>query len=229
MLINADFSRRATLKPSEYQWMASPQAGVVRVMLDRIGGERASATSIVRYAKSSSFPRHQHPCGEEILVLSGTFSEGQADYPAGWYLRNPPGSSHEPHSVDGAVIFVKLGQMTYQDQPRIRINTNAPNLWRNVGGHHTCTLFDDGAELVRLIRLGARERLTESAVGGIEILVLDGEIVDFGELYQAGSWIRSSTEDQTIVAGEQGATIYLKTGHLGGMVAKKRLCKTLTS
>lgn len=221
MLINADFSCRASLKPSEYQWIASPQAGVERVMLDRIGGEKARATSIVRYAQSSGFPHHQHPGGEEILVLLGTFSEGASDYPAGWYLRNPPGSSHEPHSAEGAVIFVKLGQMTYQQQPSIRINTNDPALWQILGGYQTCRLFDDGTELVRLIRLHAGQRLMESANRGVEIFVLTGDVCEPGESYQAGSWIRIVAEDHAISAGAQGATIYLKTGHIARTAERK--------
>ncbi|MDQ6191113.1 cupin domain-containing protein [Klebsiella pneumoniae] len=40
-------------------------------MLDRIGGEQARATSLVRYLPQTSFPEHQHPGGEEILVLEG--------------------------------------------------------------------------------------------------------------------------------------------------------------
>ncbi|SUV87500.1 ChrR Cupin-like domain [Bordetella pertussis] len=63
-------------------------------MLDRWGGEKGRATSIVRYAPGACFPRHEHPGGEEILVLAGSFSEEGGRYPAGWYLRNPPGSSH---------------------------------------------------------------------------------------------------------------------------------------
>ncbi|MTV39028.1 cupin domain-containing protein [Duganella radicis] len=218
MLINADFSRRASMKTGQYRWIASPQAGVERVMLDRIGGEKARATSIVRYAPSSKFPCHQHPGGEEILVLSGTFSEGAVDYPTGWYLRNPPGSSHEPHSAEGAIIFVKLGQMRYQNQPRIRINSNDPTLWDRIGGHQRCTLFDDGAELVRLIRLEAGERLLEPACDGAEILVLAGDVSEDAETYQVGGWIRIPPDNQYhITAGKQGATVYMKTGHLDGL------------
>ena len=106
MLINADFTRRAIVACQQRQWVASPQDGVERVMLDRVGAEKARATSLVRYAPDSCFPRHLHPGGEEILVLWGTFSDGSGDYPAGWYLRNPPGSSHQPSSAEGAVIFV---------------------------------------------------------------------------------------------------------------------------
>lgn len=221
MLINADFYRRASMRTGQYQWIASPQAGVERVMLDRIGGEQARATSIVRYAPSSEFPRHRHPGGEEILVLSGTFSEGAVDYPAGWYLRNPPGSSHEPHSAEGAVIFVKLGQMRYQNQPRVRINSNDPTLWKRIGGYQQCMLFDDGAELVRLIRLEVGEAFVERACEGIEILVLAGDIIENAETYHAGSWIRLAPDEQYhFAAGEQGATVYMKTGHLGGPVGR---------
>ncbi len=55
MLINADFTRRAALAPEHYQWVPSPQNGVERVMLDRVGAEKARATSIVRYAPESYF------------------------------------------------------------------------------------------------------------------------------------------------------------------------------
>lgn len=68
MLINADFSRRAVVVPRQYQWVSSPQGGVERVMLDRVGAEKARATSIVRYAPGSHFPPHQHPGGEECRI-----------------------------------------------------------------------------------------------------------------------------------------------------------------
>jgi len=108
MRINADFSRRSVVTPSQYHWVASPQGGVERLMLDRVGVEAARATSIVRYAPDAWFPHHFHPGAEEILVLSGIFSEGETHYPAGWYLRSPPGCGHQPSSREGALIFVKL-------------------------------------------------------------------------------------------------------------------------
>ena len=38
-------------------------------MLDRIGGEVARATSIVRYARGSAFSEHTHAGGEEFIVV----------------------------------------------------------------------------------------------------------------------------------------------------------------
>ncbi len=129
MLLNADFSQRAIITPDDYRWVPSPQPGVERVMLDRIGREQARATSLVRYAPASVFPEHNHPGGEEILVLSGTFTENGVDYPAGWYLRSPDGSSHQPSSRDGTTIFVKLRQMADDERQPVRINTKDDKNW----------------------------------------------------------------------------------------------------
>ena len=52
MLINADFSQRASLIPEAHQWIKSPQNGVERVMLDRVGAEKARATSLVRICRN---------------------------------------------------------------------------------------------------------------------------------------------------------------------------------
>lgn len=221
MLINADFSRRAIVAPHQYQWIASPQGGVERVMLDRVGAEKARATSIVRYAPDSYFPHHLHPGGEEILVLSGTFSEGDEHYPAGWYLRNPPGSSHQPSSGDGAVIFVKLQQMPLHEQLRVRIDTCDPAAWRRQGGREVCPLFSGKSEQVCLQRLAPHEVLYAEPVNGTELLVLAGDVVSDERSYERGSWMRLPVgESSEIAAGAQGATIYLKTGHLADVAAE---------
>lgn len=91
MFIHADFSQPVIIKPEDYHWVKSPGGEVDRMMLDRIGDEKARATSLVKYAPESTFPEHQHPLGEEVLILSGIFTENaEDDYPACWYLRNPP-------------------------------------------------------------------------------------------------------------------------------------------
>ena len=225
MLINADFTCRASLAPEHYQWVPSPQNGVERVMLDRVGAEKARATSIVRYAPDSYFPHHLHPGGEEILVLSGTFSADNIDYPAGWYLRNPPNSGHQPYSKEGAVIFVKLWQMPAEEARYVAIDTNDAANWQKQGNRDVCHLFSDASEQVSLKRLNANEALFTGTVrGGAEILVLDGElidddIIDNAQTYTRGSWIRLPVGAlPKIKAGAQGVTVYLKTGHLSHII-----------
>lgn len=220
MLINADFSRRAAVTPRQYQWVASPQGGVERVMLDRVGAEKARATSIVRYAPGSHFPSHPHPGGEEILVLSGTFSEDGRHYPAGWYLRNPPGSDHRPSSEEGAVIFVKLQQMQAHERQAVRIDTRAASSWRVDNGREVCPLFSDGAEQTSLQRLALGDALLTGPVDGAEWLVLAGNLVEDGESYERGSWMRlPAGEYPGIVAGTHGTTVYLKIGRPVGVPA----------
>ena len=58
-LVNADFTQRVVIATDALPGIASPQAGVERRLLDRIGGEVARATSLVRYAPSSEFPAHR--------------------------------------------------------------------------------------------------------------------------------------------------------------------------
>lgn len=215
MLVNADFTRRAVVTAEKYQWISSPQGGVERVMLDRIGGEKARATSIVRYAPNSVFPAHQHPEGEEILVLSGTFSEGSRHYPAGWYLRNPPGSQHQPSSIEGAEIFVKLRQMQPNDLQQIRIDTRDISTWHFLDGRHVCPLFISEFEDVSLVRLEPNEQLFKAEVRSAELLVLVGDMEIDGVSYSSGSWIRLPPGDRMrVYAGKNGTTLYLKTGHL---------------
>ncbi|MFI8554367.1 cupin domain-containing protein [Psychrobacter sp. NPDC077938] len=220
MLINADFSQRASLTPEAHQWIKSPQNGVERVMLDRVGAEKARATSLVRYAPNSYFPHHLHPGGEEILVLSGTFSADDTHYPAGWYLRNPPTSGHRPYSDEGAVIFVKLRQMSSDETQHVAIDTYNNDNWQQQGNRTVCPLFFDGVERVSLQRIDAGELLfTETVHGGAEILVVAGELIEGKQVYQQDSWIRLPIDANVqIKAGVEGATIYLKTGHLDHVI-----------
>ena len=220
MRINADFSCRASLAPEDHQWIKSPQNGVERVMLDRIGEEKARATSLVRYAPSSYFPHHLHPGGEEILVLSGTFSADDAHYPAGWYLRNPPTSGHKPYSDEGAVIFVKLRQMSSDESDHVALDTKDTSHWQRQSDRDVCLLFSDSHEQVSVQRIDAGEPLFDEMLdGGAELLVLAGELIDDGQVYQRHGWIRLPIgEHPKIKAGSEGATIYLKTGHLDQVI-----------
>lgn len=212
MLVNADFSRRASIKPEAYRWVASPQVGVERVLLDRVGSEVARATSIVRYAPQSHFPRHRHPGGEEILVLTGTFSDEAQDYPAGWYLRNPPGSSHRPSSAVGTTIFVKLWQMQATEATEVRVDTRAPANWVRQGDRLVCPLFSDALETVGLQRLSHGQSVDAEDHLQAELLVVDGVLEEAGQVYESGSWLRFPAHQRpTLSAGDRGATVYVKT------------------
>ena len=123
MNINSDYTKRVVINHHDLPWIPSPETGVERRMLDRIGDEVAKATSIVRYQPGSAFQTHTHEFGEEILVLDGVFSDETGDYPAGTYIMNPPGSSHAPHSKTGCTLFVKLRHLGLDQVEREVLNT----------------------------------------------------------------------------------------------------------
>ncbi len=216
MELHADLSRRAVLDTSTLAWTPSPMVGVERRLLDRRGNEVARATSIVRYAPGSCFERHIHAGGEEILVLEGTLSDEEGDYPAGTYLRNPVGSSHAPFSIEGSTILVKLHQMHPADQERLVIDTHraawVPGL---VAGLEVMPLHAFGSEHVALVRWAPGTVFQpHSHPGGEEIVVLAGVFQDEHGTYRAGSWLRSPPGSVHRPWSEDGCTIWVKTGHL---------------
>lgn len=149
MHINDDLSVPVVVHAATLDWVPSPAAGVERRMLFRIGEERARATSIVRYAPHSRFPYHGHPGGEEFVVLEGTFQDETGDFPAGSYVRNPPGTGHTPGSDDGCTIFVKLWQFRNDDRERIvRLPGEGKRADTGQGTLSSLTLFESPYEHV---------------------------------------------------------------------------------
>lgn len=217
MQLNAKFDERAVVHAAALPWIASPTSGVDRRMLDRLGGEIARATSIVRYAKSSTFPPHVHTGGEEFLVLDGVFQDEHGDFPAGSYIRNPPGSSHAPGSVPGCTIFVKLWQFDLADRTHVRIDTNKLPFVADPTrpGTDIMPLFHDGHEHVSLERWPADAELRLDAPNGLEVLVLDGGFEVGGETFTRHSWLRLPKGDAvTLIAGTAGGRVWMKRHHL---------------
>lgn len=214
MELNADFKERVVIHSDQLEWNASPMPGVDRRMLDRIGGEVARATSIVRYAKGSKFSAHTHTGGEEFIVLDGVFQDEHGDFPEGTYVRNPPTTSHTPGSEDGCTIFVKLWQFDPDDRTQFR-KTMAEELTARVDGVATAELHRDAFEVVTYHDLNTDAALAKPNVGGIEMLVISGSVTDGGDTLRKGAWLRlPEGEALNAVAGKEGAKVWIKTGHL---------------
>jgi anti-sigma factor ChrR (cupin superfamily) len=217
MELNADFSKRAVVHATRVPWVPSPIAGVERRMLDRIGEEVARATSIVRYAPNSHFAAHTHGGGEEFFVLDGVFSDEYGDFPAGSYIRNPPGSSHTPGSDKGCTIFVKLWQFDPEDRAHVRIDATKmpflPALDRP--GVEVLPLYQDARENVHLEHWCADAQIFLPATGGVEILVLEGGFSDGNETFEPQSWLRLPRGKKLRAhSGANGCKVWIKTGHL---------------
>ena len=216
MQINTDFSKRVVIDSNQSPWTPSPMNGVERCMLDRAAAESGRATSLVRYSPETSFPIHAHPRGEEILVLSGVFSDAGGDYPTGSYLRNPPGSQHSPFSTPGCVLFVKLDQFSPLDGEEVRLNTRQSQWMPGmVPGLLVMPLHDFEGEHTALVRWAPGTCFNRHRHwGGEEILVLEGVFQDEHGTYPAGTWLRSPHLSEHKPFSTEGCLIYVKTGHL---------------
>jgi anti-sigma factor ChrR (cupin superfamily) len=219
--LHADRTRRALVHGAQLAWLPSPQPGVERRMLERSGGEIAIASTIVRYQKGSAFPAHLHECGEEFMVLEGTFSDERGDYPAGSYVRNPPHSTHTPFSRDGCIIFVKLRQMKADEIERICVLPHE-RTWEEADCEQCVRslLYSHGMLDVSLMRLepGASVQ-PHTTRGGEELFVLNGSVrlLDGNsERLDAWSWLRQPGTEQPGWASENGALLWVKRGHLAG-------------
>jgi anti-sigma factor ChrR (cupin superfamily) len=91
------------------------QGGLEVLPLHRFGDEHVS---LVRWPAGERFGPHRHPGGEEIFVLSGELIDEHGRYPAGTWLRNPPGSQHHPRVEQDTVVWVKSGHLSAPPPPR---------------------------------------------------------------------------------------------------------------
>jgi anti-sigma factor ChrR (cupin superfamily) len=214
-MLNMQFDHQVVINTNQVHWQPSPHSGVWRKPLAREEAERGHATSIVRYDPCASFPMHDHPLGEEILVLDGTFSDEHGDFGAGTYLRNPPGSSHAPFSADGCVLMVKLHQFLPGDAAQVQIDT-AQSIWLpGQGNVQIMPLHEFEAEHVALEKWPAGEHFqAHRHFGGEEIFVLSGEFKDEHGSYPSGSWLRNPHMSQHSPCVDVDTVIWVKIGHL---------------
>ncbi len=214
-MLNMNFKEQIVINTLTQEWQPSPMKGVSRKPLAREEAERGHATSIVRYDAGASFSKHEHPLGEEILVLEGVFSDETGDYPAGSYLRNPEGFAHAPFSKEGCLLLVKLHQFQDGDQEQVCIDTNNSPWLPGIGNLEVMPLHSYKGESTALVHWPAGEKFQPHVhSGGEEIYVLSGEFIDEHGRYSAGTWIRSPHMSRHNPYVEQDTAILVKVGHL---------------
>jgi len=217
--LHADFSKPAVVRTAAMQWQSSPGAGVWRKRLELRGAaESGRVTAIVRYDPGSRFPPHEHPDGEEILVLQGIFADEHGSYPAGTYLLNPEGFRHAPRSEEGCVLLVKLRQYPGNDRGHRVVDSNTA-AWQasEPPGREVLPLYEETGhpERMRLARLAPGARVPEhDHPGGEEIYIIAGTLADAQGSYGQGTWLRFPDGSRHQPFSDEGCTLYVKTGHL---------------
>lgn len=106
----ADDDRQFVIDTNCTPFAPSAHEGLEIMELHSFRDERVA---LLRWAPDTAYVAHVHDSVEEVLVLKGSFADEEGEYPAGSWIRSPAGSRHTPVSgPDGALAFVKLGQVT---------------------------------------------------------------------------------------------------------------------
>jgi anti-sigma factor ChrR (cupin superfamily) len=222
--INGNFAARVAVDTAAMDWSPSPSGTVWRKRVHLVGpAESGQVTSVVRYEPRSTFHVHDHPDGEEILVLDGIFSDERGDWPAGTYLLNPEGFRHAPFSRDGCVLFVKLRQFPGRAREHVAIRTESLP-WSparkgvDVRPLYSQQGFEDSMRLERWEPGAQLGRVTYPA--GAELFVIDGSFAEAGATHARGAWLRfprgashsPSTSDGCVLYIKEGGFKYLRAG-----------------
>ncbi len=214
-MLNMDFTKNLVIETEPMDWEPSPLSGVNRKRLAYEEIEQGHATSIVEFQAGAHFRPHDHPLGEEILVLDGVFSDDSGAFKAGCYFRNPEGFIHAPFSRDGCLLFVKLYQFQPEDTQRVMIDTKTTEWLPGQGNLEVMPLHEFAGEHTALVKWPAGERFVyHQHWGGEEIFVLSGTFIDEHGRYPAGTWLRSAHLSKHHPFVEEETVIYVKTGHL---------------
>ncbi|MEE9327022.1 MAG: cupin domain-containing protein [Cocleimonas sp.] len=213
--LNMDFSKVAKHCLNNADWQTSRADGVSRIALEREAAESGHTTSFVKFKSGSYFPRHSHPQGEELYVIDGVFSDENGDYPAGTYIRNPPGSNHKPFTKEGCTLFVKLDQFQQDDAQQVVIKPEDRTWSDGIGNLKVMPLHAFNTESTSLVWWPKNEIFQQHThFGGEEVLVLKGTFIDEHGEYKTGSWIRSPHMSSHFPRVEEETLIMVKVGHL---------------
>lgn len=85
-------------------WRPAKFAGV-RYRTLRYDRASGAGAVLIEMAPGTTYGRHRHTAGEDVLVIDGELVIGGRIYRGGDHLYSPPGSVHEPHSDTGCLLF----------------------------------------------------------------------------------------------------------------------------
>jgi anti-sigma factor ChrR (cupin superfamily) len=83
-------------------------SGVEVHVLHDVPTERVS---LERWHPGADAAEADHSGGQEVFVLEGVWEDDHGRYPAGTWIRNPPGFRHKARSSEGCLLYVKTGHL----------------------------------------------------------------------------------------------------------------------
>lgn len=110
------------IRTNETDWCELGEDGVSGVYVKSLLFDEASGRSpsiLLKFDAGATYPLHNHPAGEEILVLEGDIKLGKDELFAGDYLFTAPGNMHRVSTKNGCVIFLRAPEEVVKIAPRV--------------------------------------------------------------------------------------------------------------
>jgi len=210
--MNSDIHQNVALLPDQLKWTETDTKGLEQALLDIVTWESSylRAEGIVKFPHSVD--------SEEYLILSGNLISEEKEHTAGDYLRFPSHCERNLSSgSSGALVFRKRRHFENSDTQMLTASANSDQ-WRQgmVNGLSVMRLHSHQHESIAFVKWAPNTQFNPHIhPGGEEIIVLEGTFHDEHGSYPTGSWLRNKPYSQhTPYTQEDGALIYVKTGHL---------------
>ena len=91
------------------EWKPLKEEGVdtkgIYVKTLRLDESGRAPSFLLKFEPGASYPYHNHPAGEELLVLAGSCVIEGVTLIAGDYLYTPPSFKHSVKSASGCVLY----------------------------------------------------------------------------------------------------------------------------
>lgn len=102
--------RHIALDSGAAPWRPGPAEGVSAMALYGEDGY-PETVELLAFTPGARIEGLAHPGGAEIFVIEGALEDEEGSYPAGSWLRLPPGSRHSPRSEAGCRLYLKRGHL----------------------------------------------------------------------------------------------------------------------
>lgn len=136
-------------------------------------------------------------------------------YPAGTYIKSPPGSMHAPRSPTGCTLFCRVRHLDGRDLVQVVVRPLDRHWHRGlVSGLEVLPLDQFGATHAALVRWAPGTGFRKHQhFGGEEIFVLEGTFQDEYGRYPIGTWIRNPHMSSHQPYSDSGCQIFVKALH----------------
>lgn len=212
--INVDFRIPVIVESKIIDWEIAPIIGIRQECFERTQGGKSCLTVLTQLPAGQTFKKSGHEGGIEFFILSGSCSDSDGDYSAGYYVRNAAGRCHKFYTDSGCTVLFKLGHFQPLDRNRVVIDTMSPSVrWQPIGepGISCLSLHDFSEEGVYLYRIRPECWVTfKLQKHGLELFVCKGSIAVKGNRYVTGAWLRYPAGSRVKVSAVDSVYLYVK-------------------